>query len=169
MKNENYKKAVERLVHDQLQPGENLLRYDKKITRPLSVFVFIISAFCILYGIRYFVGANPFIGELFILGIGVLLLWYAFFQFTKGNKNHYFVTDKRLCIREARAFGKARNIDIPINEIEGVNFRKRRNRMRRSTRGSIFIVRTKDGKSIIFKSPDIRRLAEAIESQINCS
>jgi hypothetical protein len=143
------REAAEILLRGQLQLGETLIHCDKDTSSTFKGVISLIpGAIFFISGIGYFTSTRADVGMLFYLGIGVLLLWYAFCQFTKANKNHYFVTDKRLGIREAYAFKRAKNIDIPINEIAGA-YEKRVGR--RSPRVRTRIIRTvkmKDGKTI---------------------
>jgi len=163
-------KAEEKYMHGQLRPDETLMHFEmNRYAIPIGIFSFIFGAYFILDGVHYFTQSDgSLLLALFLSAIGVLLLWCGFCKLTKIRKNHYFVTNKRLGIREAFVFKQEKNIDIAINEIESVSYN--RSGAGRYNHETYLIINTKDGTAVELNTPYLALMEYAIRNEVRrCS
>jgi uncharacterized protein with PQ loop repeat len=168
-KGRRLRKATEKFKRDRLQPGENLKHFDRFSTIPLGLILLLPGLFFAMFSVAEIIRLKDGYGQpgvaVFIFAITALLLWCAFCYLTKINKNHYFVTDKRLGIREAFVFKKTRNIDIPIHEISSASYRSVT--LRKGGSYVYLTVHKKDGESIVIKKSNLLLMEDAINKEIS--
>ena len=170
-----YRMQAQTLASGQLQPGETLLCCDKKATLGCFSVAFLLpSLFCLYLGADGLIMKNtnddmswPY-GVVFLIA-GIWLLWGAYYGVFLSGKNHYCITDARLCIREFNAFGKPKNMDIPISTITYAALRSTKSKNRRGGPITYLDVFTEKGRAASFTSPSVRLMSDVLLETVNPS
>jgi len=106
---------------EKLEPGETLLHFDRRQSSfgVLNYFTLIMGAAIIFLLYDVLDGGALF---LLIFLFGVLPVYHAYHCIFLSKRSYYFVTDKRLCIRDKTTFlAKPRiYLDIPMSDIQRV-------------------------------------------------
>ena len=160
-KRKKISREAEELAREQLQPGETLLYCDKESSIGcFGIIFFIPSLFCIIVIVNsYFESLGRGFGDgdmatlVIFTSISLLFAWPAYHSTFQKIKNHYFITDKRLCIREVNAFGKVIQRVIPINTIMNAYTMTSKGTKRKYSSTTYLVVQTKNGNFIKFAPP----------------
>ena len=160
----------EQLARSELEPGENLLYSDKEWALGF-VGIGCLGIVLILPGLFFACVAIDTLSEsvgffIFFLILAVLFTAPAYYMIFQNPKNHCFITDKRLCIREINFFGKWKNRDIPLNMIDKAYVTSNRGKPARKRTVYRLRVKTKNGEEVSIKIGRIHPLHEALNEAL---